>query len=117
MSAMPATAKSVTSAPERAGRIHHPDVESLDLSNIMRTLGDPLRLEMAQLLTDGKEWSCGNLSAELGLPASTASYHMKLLREAGLTRKRAVGTQHLISLRRDDLESRFPGLVELISAR
>jgi DNA-binding transcriptional ArsR family regulator len=117
MPSMPATAKATEVATERAGRAHHPDVESLDLATIMRTLGDPLRLEMAKLLSDGKERPCGDLSAQLGLPASTGSYHMKLMREAGLTRKRAVGTQHLISLRRDDLESRFPGLVELIAAR
>ena len=117
MSPMPAAANVTKATPERVDRLHQPDVDSLELSTIMRTLGDPLRLEIAKILTDGEEWPCGDLSTALGLPASTASYHMKLLREAGLTRKRTVGTQHLISLRRADLESRFPGLVELISAR
>ena len=69
-------------------KIPHPSVESLDLATIMRTLG---------------------------LPMSTGSYHLRLLREAGVTRTRAEGTQRLISLRRDDLEGRFPGLVDVLT--
>ena len=45
---------------------------------------------------------------------STGSYHLRLLREAGVTRTRAEGTQRLISLRRDDLDGRFPGLVDVL---
>jgi DNA-binding transcriptional ArsR family regulator len=101
----------------RTERIHHPAVEALELATIMRTLGDPLRLEIVRLIGDEGELLCGDIYDRLGLPASTGSYHTKLLREAGITRARAAGTQRLISLRRDDLESRFPGLVELITAR
>jgi DNA-binding transcriptional ArsR family regulator len=116
---MPAVAKT-TSTPKvesagRAERIHHPSVESLNLATIMRTLGDPLRLEIVRLIGEEGELLCGDIYNRLGLPASTGSYHTKLLREAGITRARAAGTQRLISLRRDDLESRFPGLVELIT--
>lgn len=100
----------------RTERIHHPDVESLRLATIMRTLGDPLRLEIVRLVGEEGELLCGDIYERLGLPASTGSYHTKLLREAGVTRSRAAGTQRLISLRREDLESRFPGLVELITA-
>jgi DNA-binding transcriptional ArsR family regulator len=105
-----------TKTPTRAERIHHPDVATLDLATIMRTLGDPLRLEMVRLLGEENEVLCGDLYERLGLPLSTGSYHAKLLREAGVTRARAAGTQRLISLRREDLESRFPGLVPLITA-
>lgn len=101
---------------QRAERIHHPDVASLDLATIMRTLGDPMRLEIVRLLGEEDELLCGEVYERLGLPASTGSYHAKLLRQAGITRSRAAGTQRLLSLRRDDLESRFPGLVELITA-
>ena len=54
------------------------------------------------------------LEPTLDLPSSTGSYHLRLLREAGVTRTRADGTQRLISLRRDDLEARFPGLVDVL---
>jgi DNA-binding transcriptional ArsR family regulator len=96
-------------------KIPHPDASALDLVTIMRTLGDPLRLEIVRLLADDRERNCNDLSAVLEIPGSTGSYHLRLLREAGVTRTRAVGTRRLISLRRDDLEARFPGLVEVLT--
>jgi DNA-binding transcriptional ArsR family regulator len=99
-------------------KIVHPSADALDLATIMRTVGDPLRLQIVRMLADGEEHSCNDMNRMLGLPTSTGSYHLRLLREAGVTRTRAAGTQRLISLRRDDLEARFPGLVDvLISGR
>jgi DNA-binding transcriptional ArsR family regulator len=97
-------------------KIPHPGVEALDLATIMRSLGDPVRLQIARLLSDGREHSCGELSERLAIPASTGSYHLRLLREAGITRTRAEGTARHISLRSEDLESRFPGLTRVITA-
>jgi DNA-binding transcriptional ArsR family regulator len=96
-------------------KIVHPDVSGLDLATIMRTVGDPVRLEIVRLLADGREHLCGELAQALAIPASTSSYHLKLLREAGVTRARADGTQRLISLRSEDLEARFPGLVGVLT--
>ncbi len=102
-------------SPVRAERIRHPETAALDLATIMRSLGDPLRMEIARhLAEDGGETLCGDLYDHFHLPASTGSYHLRLLREAGVTRSRSAGTQRLISLRREDLESRFPGLVALV---
>jgi DNA-binding transcriptional ArsR family regulator len=95
-------------------KIVHPSAEALDLATIMRTVGDPLRLEIVRMLADGEEHSCNDMNSALDLPTSTGSYHLRLLREAGVTRTRAAGTQRLISLRRDDLETRFPGLVDIL---
>jgi DNA-binding transcriptional ArsR family regulator len=104
------------SAPARTReKIRHPDASALDLATIMRTLGDPLRLDIARLLADRKPRACSEISDLMGLPASTSSYHLRLLREAGVTRTRAEGTQRIISLRRDDLEERFPGLVDVLT--
>ena len=96
-------------------KIPHPPASALDLATIMRTLGDPVRLEIVRLLADGRPRMCGALSSALGVPPSTGSYHLRQLREAGVTRTRAEGTQRLISLRRDDLDERFPGLVEVLT--
>ena len=96
-------------------RIPHPSTEALDLATVMRTAGDPIRLEIVRILSGGGERSCADLQRQVGLPASTGSYHLRLLREAGLTRTRAEGTQRFISLRRDDLEARFPGLVDVLT--
>jgi DNA-binding transcriptional ArsR family regulator len=45
---------------------------------------------------------------------STLSFHFKVLREAGLVRMVPQGRRVLVSLRREDLETRFPGLLEAI---
>ena len=110
---MPANA-SVTKS-SRTERIRHPEAESFDLATVMRALGDPVRIEMVR---DGRRRRRGpsapsstNASA---CPRSTGSYHLRQLREAGVTRARAVGTNRIVSLRREDLESRFPGLVDLV---
>ena len=95
--------------------IRHPPAGQIDLATVLRTVGDPVRLEIVRLLADGAERNCTRLNEALGLPTSTGSYHLRLLREAGVTRTRAVGTQRLISLRRDDLEARFPGLVDVLT--
>jgi DNA-binding transcriptional ArsR family regulator len=96
-------------------KIAHPAPSALDLATIMRTVGDPLRLDIVRLLADDRPRPCSEVSSAMGLPVSTCSYHLRLLREAGVTRTRAEGTQRFISLRRDDLEDRFPGLVEVLT--
>ena len=96
-------------------KVHHPATAALDLATIMRTLGDGVRLEIVRLLADGRPRACGELSTALGLPASTTSYHLRLMREAGVTRTRAEGTLRHISLRREDLDERFPGLVGVLT--
>jgi DNA-binding transcriptional ArsR family regulator len=96
--------------------ILHPGVETLDLAQILRTVGDPLRLAMVRSLAEHGELLCGALGEQHGLPKSTGSYHLRLLREAGVTRTRQAGTLRYVSLRHDDLESRFPGLVSVITA-
>ena len=101
--------------PATTEKIHHPAADALDLATVMRTLGDPSRLEIVRLLADGGPRVCNDIADEVGLPNSTCSYHLRLLREAGITRARAEGTQRLISLRREDLESRFPGLVDVLT--
>jgi DNA-binding transcriptional ArsR family regulator len=105
----------MATASERREKIPHPPASSLDLATIMRTLGDPVRLEIVRLLADDRPRLCGELSAALEIPTSTGSYHLRLLREAGITRTRAEGTSRYISIRRDDLDERFPGLVDVLT--
>jgi len=56
--------------------------------------------------------ACGTF--ELSVPKSTASHHFRVLRESGGIEVRTEGTQSLNSLRRADLESRFPGLLDAV---
>jgi DNA-binding transcriptional ArsR family regulator len=96
-------------------KIPHPPTSALDLATILRVVGDPVQLEIVRLLSDGRPLICNSIQDALGIPASTGSYHLRLLREAGLTRARQRGTEREITLRRDDLEDRFPGLLDVLT--
>lgn len=86
--------------------------EELELPNVLHALSDPLRLQIVRELDETAELSCGALGAPVS--KSTLSHHLKVLRDAGITETRAEGTQRLVSLRRDDLEARFPGLLQCV---
>jgi DNA-binding transcriptional ArsR family regulator len=96
--------------------IRHPSASELDLAHILRTVGDPVRLAIVRLLSDDRERRCTEVGEVVGIPASTLSYHLRLLREAGVTRTRAEGTERHVSLRRDDLDELYPGLLEVLGA-
>src|SRR5215213_4201890 len=97
--------------------IHHPDVSELDLATVLQTLGDPIRLAVVRLLADERECTCTEVGEGMGVATSTLSYHLRLLREAGVTRTRAAGTERHISLRREDLDSAYPGLLDALVAK
>jgi DNA-binding transcriptional ArsR family regulator len=63
-------------------------------------LGDPQRREILRLLRDG-ERSVGDLASNVPISRPAVSRHLRLLREAGLVKERAVGTRRLYAL--DDL--------------
>jgi DNA-binding transcriptional ArsR family regulator len=89
--------------------IAHPVAEQLSLSSVLHALSDPVRLRIVRALQDGAERCCGEL--DVPVSKSTLSHHLKVLRDAGLTQTRAEGAQRFVSLRSDDVESRFPGLL------
>ena len=92
----------------------HPSVDQLELATILGVLGDPTRLGIvAYLARNGdKPLACGKF-LDLG-SKTNLSYHLAKLREAGVTRTEVSGTSRLISLRRADLDWRFPGLLDSI---
>jgi hypothetical protein len=45
---------------------------------------------------------------------STCTHHFRVLREAGVVRQQPDGTARLNTLRREDLDARFPGLLDAI---
>ena len=84
------------------------------MPSILHALSDPARLEIVRRLAAGSEWSCGRF--ELGLSKATLSHHFRVLREAGVLRTRPDGRKRLLSLRDDDLNARFPGLLQAVLA-
>lgn len=92
-----------------------PRLEDIDLYEILSALGDPIRLRIAQLLIDGSETTCSPLARQLGIAQSTLSHHLRQMREAGLTRTRPEGLHRWTSLRSEELDERFPGLLAVLA--
>jgi DNA-binding transcriptional ArsR family regulator len=101
-----------TAATQITHDIPHPGLEDLDLATVLHALSDPVRLEIVAGLEGGDERACG--SFDVAVTKSTCTHHFRVLREAGVIRQRQQGTMRLNSLRRDDLEARFPGLLGTI---
>lgn len=96
----------------------HPDLEDVALTDVLFALSDPARLRIVQDLAEGplEMAQCG--ATNLALPKSTKSHLMKVLREAGVIRNEPRGRQRLVSLRREELDAAFPGLLDsVIGAR
>jgi DNA-binding transcriptional ArsR family regulator len=81
----------------------------MTLIRVLGAVSDPIRLGLVRLLSDDRERAWGDLRAPVA--KSTLSHHLKVLRDAGLTRTRQEGTRCYVRLRRDDLDTRFPGLL------
>jgi DNA-binding transcriptional ArsR family regulator len=93
----------------------HPDeppIEDVTLAAVMAALSDPARVAIVRTLAAEGERTCGTF--DLGISKATRSHHFKVLREAGLTHTRAEGTHRHVSLRRDEVDGRFPGLLDAI---
>ncbi len=93
----------------------HPAVEDIDVTTVLFALSDPARLAIVrQLAVPGEQATCQSVA--LDMPKSTRSHHLKVLRESGVVLSEASGRERLLSLRRDDLDSRWPGLLSAVLA-
>jgi DNA-binding transcriptional ArsR family regulator len=92
----------------------HPTADDIELAAVMAALSDPVRVEIVRALAQRGEMACGTLP--LPVSNATRSHHFRVLREAGLTLTRPVGTHRYVSLRRDCLDERFPGLLDALLA-
>ncbi|SRR5579883_1161416 len=92
--------------------LYHPDQKDISLAGVLYALGDPVRLEIVRLLATQGERCCGEFN--FAIAKSTMSNHFKILRESGVLLIRKEGTQHINTLRQDDLEALFPGLLDAV---
>ncbi len=94
----------------------HPSIDQIELATVLSVLGDQTRLSIVGYLArnEGVEVNCSRF-LDLG-SKTNLSYHLGKLREAGVTRTEMRGTSRLISLRRADLDQRFPGLLDSVIA-
>ncbi|MFF3031953.1 ArsR/SmtB family transcription factor [Streptomyces rubiginosohelvolus] len=91
--------------------LSHPARADIELTAVFHALSDPTRLSIVRGLVGVDEQSCGAL--DIPLSKSTLSHHLKVLRDAGVTHTRIEGTHRYMSLRREDLDARFPGLLDV----
>jgi DNA-binding transcriptional ArsR family regulator len=99
-----------TTTPEE---IAHPTRTQIELGAVLHALSDPVRLKIVAALDSAEgQPTCG--SFDVPVTKSTCTHHFKVLREAGVIRQEQQGTARLNTLRRDDLEARFPGLLDTV---
>ncbi|WP_024806187.1 helix-turn-helix transcriptional regulator [Nocardia sp. BMG51109] len=80
---------------------------------VLDALHDPVRLEMVRRLANaGTAVRCGLLYDTIN--KSTATHHLKTLRQAGLTEKIVEDGHTYARLRADEVERELPGLLNAI---
>lgn len=95
--------------------LFEPAAEEIRFERVMGVLADPLRLTIVQrLLMSSKDYdqTCGWFGFDR--PKSTLTHHFKALREAGVITQRQYGLERRSRVRLNDLNERFPGLIDLV---
>jgi DNA-binding transcriptional ArsR family regulator len=90
----------------------HPSLNQVELATIMQALSDPCRIAIIRALAVGGELACHEIA--LDVSKATRSHHFDVLRAAGLIFTRTEGTKCMTSLRKAELDKRFPGLLKLV---
>lgn len=93
-------------------KLVHPPAGSLALVGVLHALADPTRLTIVRTLRSELERPCGTFPVTVA--PSTLTYHFRVLRESGVIRQREEGNRRWSTLRLDDLEQRFPGLIDAV---
>jgi DNA-binding transcriptional ArsR family regulator len=97
--------------------LRHPAREQFRIEDVLTALGNPVRLAVVRVLDAGGEHNCGSVLKLVGVTAkSTMSHHWRVLRESGVIWQLPSGRENLVSLRRDDLDARYPGLLDAVLA-
>ncbi len=90
-----------------------PTTSQIELAAVLHALSDPQRLRIVRELAASEEpRACGSFALDIG--KSTRTHHFRVLRDAGLIEQRREGTCRLSTLRRQDLDRRFPGLLNAV---
>jgi DNA-binding transcriptional ArsR family regulator len=92
----------------------HPTRSEIQIESVLHALADPIRLryvrELAKVGPEGVP--CGSI--DIPVTKSTRTHHLRILREAGIIRVRPLGTSRISTLRCDDLDALYPGLLNSV---
>jgi DNA-binding transcriptional ArsR family regulator len=98
--------------------VDEPAVGQIALTEVLAALAEPNRLALVRTLAATGPGGCSKTAALAGvtLSKSTLSHHIRMLKEAGVIHTWYVGATKYLSLRSDDLDARFPGVVSAVVA-
>ena len=91
-----------------------PDIADVQLVDVLRAVADPIRLQIVRVLADGRPHPKTMTEWGVDVQKSTMAHDLKTLREADVCPTIVSGRTHEIQLRRDELDQRFPGLIEAL---
>lgn len=93
--------------------MHHPPADELDLLEVLHALADDTRMRIVLTLLEDVGRPCGTFDVDVA--PSTLTHHFRVLRESGVIHQREEGRRKWTTLRLEDLESRFPGVLTSIA--
>ncbi|MFJ9353025.1 ArsR/SmtB family transcription factor [Streptomyces mirabilis] len=99
-------------ASRSASPLVHPDAQDFDLIKIMSALTDPIRLSIVLTLAARPGLACSGFRQDL--TPSVLTRHFRVLREAGVIRQHDQGNRRVNTLRKEELDTRFPGLIDMV---
>ncbi|MCB8884048.1 helix-turn-helix transcriptional regulator [Acidisoma cellulosilytica] len=92
--------------------LRHPAEVEITLDGVLHALSDPDRREIVHRLMQSGGMNCSQACQKR--PASTVSHHHRILRDAGLIVSEKRGVEVFNSVRRETIDRRFPGLLDVI---
>jgi ArsR family transcriptional regulator len=95
-----------------SGALASPPLQAEQARALLKALADPLRLQVIEALGGGERCVC-DLTADLGLAQSKLSFHLKVLKEAGLLADRQEGRWIYYRLRPEAIEELRGWLADL----
>lgn len=91
----------------------HPLISSITLPVVMQALSDPCRIAIIrELIIQNRPLACNEVP--LDVSKATRSHHFEVLRNAGLISTEVEGTKCMSSLRKGELDKKYPGLLQLV---
>ena len=91
----------------------HPLISSITLPVVMQALSDPCRIAIIrELIIKNRPLACNEVP--LDVSKATRSHHFEVLRNAGLISTEVEGTKCMSSLRKGELDKKYPGLLQLV---
>ena len=93
----------------------HPAMKDLELHVVMQALSDPCRIAIVRQLLQSRGRALACNEVQLEVTKATRSHHFEVLRAAGIIFTVMEGTKCMTSLRRTELDKRFPGLLKLLA--